>query len=200
MTELKRKILDASSRLVAERGVRGVSFREVARRAGVSHQAPYHEFGNYVGIMKAVAREGFSRLGNAMVVAARDAGPDPLDSLTAAGLAYVSFARSHVGHFRVMFERSLVDIHDATDPMPEAEFSYNTLVRLATEAHDAGYGRGLSGEEIAHTCWSTVHGVAILLVEGILVPKAGKATETEQEDAIARRVVESVARLLDPRS
>ncbi len=40
--DARRRILDASIALVAEQGVRAVSFREVARRAGVSHQTPHH--------------------------------------------------------------------------------------------------------------------------------------------------------------
>ncbi|MEL6186057.1 MAG: TetR/AcrR family transcriptional regulator, partial [Myxococcota bacterium] len=109
--DLDRKILDASADLIAERGVRNVSFREVARRAGVSHQMPYHIFKNLQGILTALAREGFSTLA-AQMNAAADAESDAGDRLTAAGFAYVDFACSHVGHFRVMFQRALVDVHD----------------------------------------------------------------------------------------
>lgn len=90
MSDLRRKSLDASAALVAEHGVRQVSFREVARRAGVSHQAPYHHFGNYQEILRHLVSEGFTSLGEAMRTAAEEAGPDPLDALCAAGVAYVA--------------------------------------------------------------------------------------------------------------
>jgi AcrR family transcriptional regulator len=195
VSDLKRKILDASVELVAERGVRGVSFREVARRAGVSHQAPYHEFENHLGIMRAIAREGFATLADAMETGAR--GREPLDALIAAGVAYVRFAQSHLGHFRVMFERTLVDVHDPRDPMPEGERTYGVLVGLSQSAVEAGYGRGLGTPEVAGVCWSVVHGVATLLVEGVLVAKA-HVTNVDDEFEIAAQVVKALGHLLRP--
>ena len=71
MTDTRKAILDATLELVAEQGVRAVSFREVARRAGVSHQTPYHHFGDHLGILRAIAAEGFETLNAAMDAAAR---------------------------------------------------------------------------------------------------------------------------------
>ena len=97
----------------------------------------------------------------------------------------------------VMFERSLVDVHEPTEPMPEAEQTYGTLMSLAEAARAAGYGRGLSSEEIAHLCWSSVHGAAILMVEGVLVSKTD--TPESEQLAVAEAVVETMKRLLEAR-
>ncbi|MEM9190492.1 MAG: TetR/AcrR family transcriptional regulator [Myxococcota bacterium] len=197
MSDLRRKILDASIDMVAEHGVRSVSFREVARRAGVSHQAPYHHFGNYEGILRAVAQEGFAALASAMNEAAEKAGSDTLRSLNAAGIAYVLFARDHLGHFRVMFQRTLVDVRSEHAPMEEAERTHGTLMRLATAAVDSGYGAGLPPEMVAHVSWSVVHGFATLMVEGILANKM--MVGPDQEEHLTRQVVESMSHLLDPK-
>ena len=170
MSELRRQILDASVALVAEKGVRALSFREVARRAGVSHQAPYHHFGDHRGILQAIALEGFAGLTEAMRAAAKEHA-DPLDALTAAGVAYVGFARTHVGHVRVMFDSALVQA-EVDAPPAEAHGTHEMLVTLATAAHAAGYGASMSIDALAHLCWSTVHGLATLLVEGVLQAKA----------------------------
>jgi AcrR family transcriptional regulator len=168
--DLHRKILDASVELVAEQGVRGVSFREVARRAGVSHQAPYHHFGNYQGILEAIAKEGFGQLAATMAAAA-EAGPGhSMQALVASGVAYVRFAREHVGHFRVMFQQSLIDLQHLTPPMDEAVRTYQTLVDLVVSARQEGYGRELDEPVMVTLCWSIVHGLATLLVEGTLPP------------------------------
>ena len=198
MSELRRKILDASVALVEEQGVRAVSFREVARRAGVSHQAPYHHFGNHRGILRAIAQEGFGELARAMQDAAVEAGPDPLNSLTASGTAYVQFAREHKGHFRVMFQKALVDIRDEDDPIEEAERTHGTLVRLAYAAHEAGYGAHLSADAVSHLCWSTVHGIAVLLVEDVLAAKAinGEEPDDDIEEALVVQVVGGLSALL----
>ena len=197
LDKLRRKVLDASIALVAEHGVRAVSFREVARRAGVSHQTPYHHFGDHLGILHAVAKEGFAALTAAMTAAAASAGEDPPGALHAAGVAYVAFARSHVGHFRVMFQRTLVDVHDEQMPLPEADQTYGTLVRLATAVHRAGYGGRLSAEGVAHLSWSTVHGLSLLLVEGIM---ASKRPSRRANDAdLIRQVVGGLDLLLRTR-
>lgn len=179
--------------LVAEKGVRAVSFREVARRAGVSHQAPYHHFGDHKGILLAIAKEGFAALGDALDTAA-SARSDPLDALTASGLAYVRFAEEHVGHFRVMFQHDLVDVFADQQPLPEAECTFGVLMRLSETAVQGGYGVGLTAPEIAHLCWSCVHGLANLLVEGVLMPKA-QHSDLDQR-AIVNQVVTALTRLL----
>jgi AcrR family transcriptional regulator len=185
--DARRKILDASVKLVAEQGVRAVSFREVARRTGVSHQTPYHHFGDHHGILREIAREGFMNLAAAMQAAA-DRERDPQRALNAAGVAYVTFARAHVGHFRVMFQKSSAP----DEQLPEGRETYATLVRLATAAHRAGAGAGLSVDTICHLAWSTVHGLANLLIEGALEPKLVE----KDADAIVRHTVGALTRLL----
>jgi AcrR family transcriptional regulator len=164
VSDLRRQILDASAALVAEHGVRGVSFREVARRANVSHQAPYHHFGDHRGILRELAREGFVELVRAMREQS-ERGETPLDRLMATGHAYVSFARTHPGHFRIMFS----DLAASDDqPLAEGAAAYATLVHFARETVADGYGRGLDTDALAAVCWSTVHGLATLAVEGHL--------------------------------
>lgn len=160
--ESRRRVLDASLALVAESGVRAVSFREVARRAGVSHQTPYHHFGSAQGILRALAVEGFSTLAARMAAAAEGAGPDVLAALTAAGLAYVHFADTHPGHFRVMFQRP----DDGQAPLPEAAATFGTLERLVAAAHERGHGGDLPRDVLVGLCWAVVHGIAALRSEG----------------------------------
>src|SRR5690348_2663564 len=103
--DLRAAILTEAARLVSERGADGVSLRELAREAGVSHAAPAHHFTDRRGLFTALAAEGWRLLTEAL----RDARPDFLD----AALAYVRFALDHPGHYAVMFDRSLVNSSDA---------------------------------------------------------------------------------------
>jgi AcrR family transcriptional regulator len=193
--DARRRILDASIALVAEQGVRAVSFREVARRAGVSHQTPYHHFGDHVGILREVAREGFVSLADAMQSAADRAGDDPYKALHEAGVAYVKFARTNVGHFRVMFQGPLI-VSEEQPPLEEGERTFETLVRLVTAAHKAGAGRGLSVEAISRLAWSTVHGLSLLLIEQCFRMKDIKVDDA----AITRQVVGALSHLFDDRA
>lgn len=187
MPDTRQIILDTTADLIADEGVRGVSFREVARRAGVSHQTPYHHFGNLQGILRSVAQAGFAELTKAMRDAADAAGDGPLERLTAAGQAYVRFSRSNTGHFRVMFEAPLVDVHDADEPMAEAEGTHRTLAELAQTAWAAGHGQWMDAEVMTHLCWSTVHGLAVLRLEGHLQgkqPRTSAELDKHQQDVI----------------
>lgn len=193
MSDTRTRILAASVALVEEHGVRAVSFREVARRAGVSHQAPYHIFGNHLGILRAIAELGFGRLADAMSAAASEQ-PDATDALVAAGVAYVDFARSHVGHFRVMFDHSLVPLNDADDPLVDAERTHAVLASLVARAHADGAAADLPRDVVVAICWSTVHGLANLLVDGVLDAKQ-PMTESERH-AFTERVVRGLGGLL----
>lgn len=190
MDDIRRVILDHAVSLVAEHGVRGVSFREVARRAGVSHQAPYHHFGNLQGILDAIAKEGFQSLTTSMRKAARTA-VDPIDALTGMGIAYVKFATNNVGHFRVMFQRSPVEQPKEDHALQEAEQTYQTLVEITDQVVEDGYATFLEPGALAHLSWSVVHGLATLMVEDKLERKSKREINAE-----ARLVVESLTSLI----
>ena len=97
--------------------------------------------------MRALAQQGFARLTDAMETAA-SVREDPLAAFNAAGVAYVDFARQNTGHFRVMFDNALVDIHSNATPIPEGDAAYAVLTRLATQAVEAGHGRSLSPKKL----------------------------------------------------
>jgi AcrR family transcriptional regulator len=193
MTDIRQNILETTADLIAEEGVRGTSIREVARRAGVSHQTPYHHFGSLDGIVEALVREGFATLTEMMEEAADAAGDDPLDRLNAIGVAYVRFAVSHVGHFRVMFERSLLDVQESG--VEEAEDSFGCLTMVVEGVSRAGYGASLEPEILAHLCWATVHGLAVLRIEGRLETKM--SDEMPDIDAYSEQVVGALSTLVD---
>ncbi|MCA2966200.1 MAG: helix-turn-helix transcriptional regulator, partial [Acidobacteriaceae bacterium] len=72
--DLREQVLLASVELIGEAGLGGLSMREVARRAGVSHQAPYHYFGDKAAIVAALVVRGFGMLAERWEEAAAGAG------------------------------------------------------------------------------------------------------------------------------
>src|ERR1700683_623749 len=95
--ELKQTLLDAAVALIAEVGPQAFTLREVARRAGVSHNAPYRHFKDKEDLLAAVATGGFDRLTRALAAAGPKA--SPLDRLRLSGVAYVDFAMRYPRHF-----------------------------------------------------------------------------------------------------
>src|ERR1700683_3545320 len=99
---LRESLLEAALHLIAEVGPSGFNLREVARRAGVSHNAPYRHFRDKGQLMATVAAEGLRELKAAMVEGALTEST-PVGKLKRAGYAYVAFALRRPEHFAALF-------------------------------------------------------------------------------------------------
>src|SRR5688572_29796038 len=101
--DLRRTLLRHAVHIVAEQGSHELSLRALARKAGVSHAAPYRHFADKAELMAAVAQEGFESLRQALEAAGAGAPGGALERFFAGGEAYVRFAVEHPAHYRVMF-------------------------------------------------------------------------------------------------
>jgi len=153
--DLRAVILTEAARLVAERGADGVSLRELARSAGVSHAAPAHHFTDRRGLFTALAAEGFQLLTQALIDARGD--------FTEAARAYVRFAIAHPGHYEVMFNKSLLDVSDAELAAAEAAAGAELSREVAT-LRDPNARADPGGAQLA--AWSLVHGFSTLWLNG----------------------------------
>jgi len=178
--DLRRVLLDASLALVNEVGVGAISLREVARKAGVSHNAPYHHFPDKGSVLAAIALEGLEMLSDAMATAIAKAGDDPKARLEACGFAYVSFALSHAAHFRVMFRPELACAENQSAMFEAGEKPFGHVVATVVGCQEAGLLPPGDPLPTVLTCWSAVHGLASLWLDGPLPQDAegfGKSPE-----------------------
>ena len=192
--DLRRIVLDASLNLIEEQGLEALSMREVARRAGVSHQAPYHHFGDREGILAAIATEGFTLMHAAMTQAVADL-TDPVERLNAIGRAYVAFAVRYPGHFTIMFRSELVSITRHEELHTRAETTFNLVKSIVAEV--AKLRGAKDPEPLVIASWALVHGVSTLLLEGKLDRHYG--TTDKQRMAGADAVIEAFGELLKTR-
>ena len=161
---LRRALLDVALVAVAEQGPAALSLREVARRAGVSHAAPMHHFGNKAGLLTAIAAEGWDLLADALAAAQRDAG------FGGQGVAYVVFATARPAHFAVMRAPDLVH---GNDPALVA-----ARERAGVQLHrGAGHGSGPDDTSRRLAAWALVHGLASLLLEGNIRMEPGVSVQ-----------------------
>lgn len=173
--DLRRALLEALEQIVAERGVEGVSLRETARRAGVSHSAPAHHFGDLDGMLNAMAAEGFEELGSAMAeaitaVGAEGDAPAP-DYLRALGTAYLHFATDHPAHYDVMFRRSKTQDWEEYQQTPAGIGAVSTFGPLAViigRLIEEGVIDAENGRYAATMLWGMCHGIATLWIDGRL--------------------------------
>jgi AcrR family transcriptional regulator len=161
---LREALLHGAVRVIAEAGPAAFTLREVARRAGVSHNAPYRHFRDKDALLSAVAAQGFRELTRVMRQAA-ERETDPLGQLTHSGLAYVEFALRRPEHFTVMFDAP-VRGSDAPEYKEASEEAFNTLVTYIRNCQDGGQLPAGQTLERALHAWSLVHGIAKLATAG----------------------------------
>ncbi len=149
--DLRAVILAEAARMVAQRGADGISLRELAREAGVSHAAPAHHFTDRRGLFTALAAEGFTMLADALTAAR----PRFIDAAT----AYVRFALEHPGHYEVMFDKSLLAVDDPTLMAAEGSAA-DELARGVGALADPKAGADPEAAKLA--AWSLVHGFSLL--------------------------------------
>jgi AcrR family transcriptional regulator len=172
--DLRTATLLAAGKLLEEQGPAGVVLREVARRAGVSHNAPYRHFADREALLANLAAEGFAWLG-----AELSACP-PSDM----GEAYVRFALAHPQRFRLMFG-GLVPLSREPALATASRKAYESLLQAFQGRSDIA-----DPGAAAAAAWSLVHGLAHLLLDGHF----REATQGGAQDAAFIRTVLAAVR------
>ena len=145
--DLRAALLQAAGELLEKQGIAGLSLREAARQAGVSHNAPYRHFPDRDALLAALAAEGFSWLSKGFENAARER-----------GLAYVRFALKHPQRFRLMFG-GVVPIASYPELREQGLRAYKGL-------EDSFRDLGDDAPVAAAAAWSLVHGLSNLILDG----------------------------------
>lgn len=163
--DLPAALIRSATALVEKQGLEAFTVREVARRVGVSHTAPYRHFADRQELLAAVAEAGFAQLGT-NTRAAFEAEQDIAEAFLAVGRAYVRFAVAHPVLFRLMFEPGLDAARRTLSEARQAAFA--VLLGAVATAQQAGVLRSGDIVEVAITAWSTVHGLAQLVIDRAL--------------------------------
>jgi AcrR family transcriptional regulator len=146
--DLRGAILLAAGSLVEKQGVAALSVRAAARRAGVSHNAPYRHFPDRDSLLAALAGQGFAQLADALQGR----------SGREMGEAYVGFALANPQRYRLMFGGLL-----RLDAYPELRASAQAAHAALEQAFS---GQGVDPAKAAAAAWALVHGLAMLLLDG----------------------------------
>ena len=194
--DLRRTLVAAALALLTETQDWGFSLREVARRAGVSHTAPYNHFHSKQDLLAAVAASGYDLLRVRMQEAAVPA-DGAAATLKAIGVAYVRFGVEHPAHYRLMFGPALTVGKSGELPPVTAEAAAGAKALLSgvirQGASDGSFqiaGDAQAVEGAALAAWSLVHGLTMLLIDGF----AG--TGAAANPAAAEQIAGHVSQLL----
>ena len=186
--DLRQAMLQAAAEVLEERGLERFTLRECARRAGVSHGAPAHHFGDVRGLLTALVAGGFEQLLCWMDEHEAAARRDVFSQLAANGKAYVAFALAHRALFQLMFRSDCVDAQDAL----LADAGAQAYLRLRAHVAAVSPEPKLMDARVAFA-WSTVHGLATLVLENQLV-----AGQTVGNHSTALTLWDSFVQLMKP--
>lgn len=172
---LRKVLLDAAAALIGEVGPRGFTLREAARRAGVSHNAPYRHFASKDELLVAVAAEGFERLA-ATMREAMEPGRTARERLELCGCGYVDFSLRWPNHLLVMFDLPAnwrEPVRDEAEACREITTrigadAFRVLLDCIAAAQQSGDLPAGDPQPQAWTAWALVHGIAKLVTGGNL--------------------------------
>jgi AcrR family transcriptional regulator len=142
--------------------------REVARRANVTHGAPYHHFADRGAILAAIAEEGFTLLAAAMKEQMEAEPAGSIARFEAAGRAYVRFALGHVAHMRVMFRPELTCPEEHPGVDERAADAMGLVFACVVACQRAGTIAEGDPTPLVLASWATAHGLASLWIDGPL--------------------------------
>ncbi|HEY0756362.1 MAG TPA: TetR/AcrR family transcriptional regulator [Ktedonobacteraceae bacterium] len=178
--DLRNALIQAGLELLAESGAEALDLRKVARRAGVSHAAPYRHFADKQALIAAINEEGFHWLAERIQATLREVPDEPFEQLLGVALSYVRFAQEHPWLMREMFSgltierEAFVSLHTASKTVYRL---YAEVVRRGQES-----GKIIDGDPaaLAGVLWSVLHGLAMLIIEHQMRPYADGPEGTER--------------------
>jgi AcrR family transcriptional regulator len=153
--DLAPTLRKAARAILEEEGLAALSLRSVARRAGVSHAAPYRHYPSREALLADVATEGLKEL-SAEIVQAVTVRGDRAERVVHIGRAYMRFAVRHTGLLRLMFGSELPNRGDFPG------------LSEATQAIGEEVGRALEDPAAGLTVWAAVHGLAMLILDNVI--------------------------------
>ena len=153
--DLAAALRAAAREILEEEGLDALSLRSVARKAGVSHAAPYRHFAGREALLAEIAMEGLEQLRSEIAVVGASPGL-PKERIVQIGAAYAGFAGRHCGLLKLMFGSEIPNRFD----FPGLE--------VATNSVPEEMGKALDDQVLGLAVWGTVHGIAILCIENVL--------------------------------
>lgn len=200
--DLRRALLDAANAILAETGRWDFSLREVARRAGVSHNAPYRHFVDKEALLTAIGVAGFEALNRATSAAVKDTA-DPVETIRTLGQAYIRFGVSYPALYRLMFGQGLSGAEGLSPALREAVAIARARLRdVVLWGARTGVFRvdPDNADEVTATvvaAWSFVHGLTSLTIDHVIEREVGQGVTDNLATQAIDRFIAGLIRAAD---
>lgn len=155
---LNEACVRAAREVIAEKGVESLSMRDVARKLGVSHQAPYRHFASRDHLLAEIMRRCFTDF--ATFLDERGNHEDLDQDLGAMGIRYLEYAQLKPLEYRLMFGTPWPEPADHPALVQGAVHAFDVLRKLLVRKHAGRKDRDSRADLDALFIWSTLHGMA----------------------------------------
>jgi AcrR family transcriptional regulator len=160
---LRAVLIEAGLALIAEKGVRALTLREIGAKVGVSRTAAYRHFADKAQLLSAIRAAGFEKFAAALEAGRAVSVKDFKARLGGMGIAYVNFAREHPAYFEVMF--GMQPDEEQQEACDAEKRAFEILEETIVEGQTKGELRQGSARLMAYALWSLVHGMSALKLD-----------------------------------
>lgn len=168
--DLRRALIETALNMLAEEKGWQFTLREIARRVGVSHAAPYKHFPDKGALLAELAVQGFEQLGQDMQAAMTPPPRSVVRAFQAGATAYVEFGMRNPALYRLMFSAEAGDVA-SVHTSARALKTLGILLGILERGQQAGMFKKRPIQGQAAACWAQVHGITMLAIEGLLIPE-----------------------------
>ena len=164
--DLKNALIQAGIEILSKDGVSGLSLRKVAKRAGVSHSAPYAHFPDKQSLIAAISTEGFHQLYTEIDAVVSKYPRDPKRQLLEGTRVYSQFALSNPDTFKIMFSAGLEKEKEYPAFVEISQRTFGRVVDIVQICQSARVLGPGDPEALAVSIWGQVHGIVSLVLDG----------------------------------
>lgn len=165
--DLKNALIQAGIEILAEEGLGGLSLRKLARKAGVSHAAPYAHFADKQTLVAAIAADGHRKITARLDQVLTTHANDPLRQLLGAVWAYVEFGLEAPDHYKITFSGAVQDEHGFPEFMEHSQHNLRVLNQIVERCRETAVldSAGMDTEMQAVSLWGLIHGLVTLTIQ-----------------------------------
>ena len=163
--DLKNALIEAGIDILSKEGVGALSLRKVARKAGVSHTAPYAHFADKQALIAAIATEGYEKLYARISGVVQQYHDDPARQLVEAAYAYLEFALTDTDHFKITLSGIVEKEKDYPAFVTISKKNFDLVVEIIEACQKEGVLPAGPSDLMAVSTWGLLHGLVSLVLE-----------------------------------
>lgn len=163
--DLRSAAVETALKIIKEKNDLEFTLRDISKELDISHTALYRHFSSKKVLLEVIAEEGFKKLNQSFAkrLKEEDQAKSILFNLC---MSYILFAYKNQGHFRSMFHYELRCSTEVSEALRiETENSFNYLQEAILYSMPKNFN-GKNLEELANSIWASIHGFALLLIDG----------------------------------